>query len=82
MTYDSGPHHTASIPQKKHHHGLPNPPAPGSSNFTGECNRRMSRNRSRSLQSGDGTFIDQTNKFFILLTNILFAAAQRARDKR
>ena len=73
---------THNITQKKRHHGPPNPPAPGSSNFTGECDRRMSCDRSRSLQSGDGTFIDQTNKFFILLTNILFAAAQRARDKR
>ncbi len=39
------------------------------SNFTGECDHRMSRDRSRSSRSGDVIFIDETKKplFYLLL---------------
>ena len=63
-------------------HGPHNPPAPSDSNFTGECDRRTSRDRSRSLQSGDVIFIDETKKTFILFTTILCASAQRARRQK
>ena len=69
---------TNNINQKKCHHGPPNPPAPGGSNSTGECDRPTSRDRSRSLRFSDVTFIDENNKSFILLTILLCAAAQRA----
>ncbi len=61
---------------------LHNPPAPSGSNFTGECDRRTSRDRSRSSQSGDKIFIDETKKTFILFTTILCASAQRARGQK
>jgi hypothetical protein len=65
--------------QKHQHHDLPCPLASSGFNFIGECDRRMLRNRSWSLQHGDVIFIDETNIFFILLTNILKALDQRAR---
>ena len=73
---------TSQKTTKQRHHGPPNPPAPVGSNFTGECDRRTSCDRSRPFQLGDVTFIDETNKFSILLTNILYAAAQRARGQK
>jgi hypothetical protein len=77
------PHTTTSQKTtKQRHHGPPNPPAPGGSNLTGECDCCISRDRSGSFQSGDVTFIDETNKFSILLTNILHAAARRARGQK
>jgi len=60
----------------------PNPPAPSGFIFKGECDRRMSRDRSRSLRSGDVIFMDATKKSFILLTTILCASAQRARGQK
>ncbi len=69
-------HTTPQVKKKHRHHGPPNPLAPDGSNFTGECNQ------SRSLRSGDVTFIDETNKSFILLTIILCAAAQHARGQK
>ena len=73
-------HRTTS---KKHrHHDLPNLPAPGGFIFKGECDRRMSRDRSRSLQSGDVIFLDATKKSFILLTTILCASTQHARGRK
>jgi hypothetical protein len=67
--------HTKNI--KHRHHGPPKPPASSGSNFTGECDRRTSRDQSRSLQHGDVLFIDDTNFSFIYLFIILSAAAQR-----
>jgi hypothetical protein len=61
---------------------LHNPLAPSDSNFTGECDCRMLRNRSRSSRSGDVIFIDETNKTFILFTTILCATAQRVRGQK
>jgi hypothetical protein len=43
--------------------------------FKGECNRRMLRNRSQSLQHGIVTYINKTNCSVILFTIILQAAA-------
>ena len=67
---------------KHRHHSPQNLPAPSHPNFTGECDRRASRDRSQSSRSGDVIFIDETNKSFILLTNILCASAQRARGQK
>ena len=50
--------------------------------FTGKCDRRTSRDRSRSLLSGDVIFINEINKFLTLLTIILCAAAGRARGQK
>ena len=71
-------HTTHKTKNNIQHHGPPKPPAPNGSNFTGECNCRMSRDWSRSLQHGDELLIDNTNFPFIYLTIILGAAAQRA----
>jgi len=60
----------------------PNPPAPSGFIFKGECDRRMSRDRSQSPQHGDAIFIRETNCFFILLPIILCASAQRARGQK
>jgi hypothetical protein len=67
---------------KHRHHGPHNLPASSGSNFTGECDRRTSRDRSQSSQSIDVTFINKTNKSFILFTIILCASAQRARGQK
>ena len=64
------------------HYGPPNPPAPAGSNSTGECHRRTSSDQSRSLQSSDVTFIDQNIKSYILLTILIFAAAQCAQEQK
>ena len=61
---------------------LHNPPAPSGFNFRGKCDRRTSRDLSRSSRSGDVIFIDVTNKTFILFTIILCASAQRARGQK
>jgi hypothetical protein len=76
-------HHTTHNTQ----HKTPSPwspklPASSGSNFTGECNRRTSRNQSRSLQHGDVTFINKTNCSVILFTIILQAVAWRARRQK
>ena len=47
-----------------------------------ECDRRMSRDRSRSPQHGDAIFLRETNCFFILLPIILHAADQSARGQK
>ena len=60
----------------------PNPPAPSGFNIKGECDRRMSRDRSRSPQHGDAIFRRETNFFFILFTIILYAADRRARGQK
>jgi hypothetical protein len=79
------PKHTHTQPTKpkinniQHcRHSPPKPPAPNGSNFTGECNRHTLRDRSRSLQHSNELLIDDTNFFFIYLTIIFGAAAQRA----
>ena len=80
------PQHTTTTHRatsKKHrHHDLPRPPASSGSNFIGECDRRMSRDRSRSPQHGDAIFLRETNCFFILLPIILHAADRRARGQK
>ena len=76
--------HTTPQVKKQQNSGtmaLHNPPAPSGSNFTGECDRRKSCDRSGSLRSGDVIFIDETKKTFILFTTILCASAQRARGQ-
>jgi hypothetical protein len=57
--------------QKHQHHDLPRLLASSGFNFIGECDHRMSRDWSQSMQHGDVMFIDGTNIFFILLTIIL-----------
>ncbi len=64
------------------YHGPHNLPAPSDSNVTGECDRRTSRDRSRSSRSVDVIFIDETKKTFILFTTILCASAQHARRQK
>ncbi len=80
----AGPDTNALIPlspqvlaQKHCHHGFPNQPAPGSSNFTGECDRRMPCNW-LLLQHGDAIFVDYTNRSAILLTILPMTPDQRA----
>ena len=76
-------HNTHRTTSKKHrHHDLPRPPASSGFNFTGECDRRMSRDRYRSPQHGDAIFSCKTNFCFILLTIILYAADRRARGQK
>ena len=56
---------------KKHwHHDLAQLLASSGFNFIGECDRRMLRDWSLSLQHGNVIFIDETNIFFIFLTII------------
>ncbi len=79
--------HTHTTPHveirtKHRHHGPPNPLAPDGSNFTGECDRCTLRDRSRSSQSSDVTFIDETKSFILLTIIILCAAAHRARGQK
>jgi hypothetical protein len=74
-THNNTQHTTKNT--KHHNHGPPKPPASSSSNFTGECNCRMLRNRSWSLQHDDVTFIEKNNCSVILFTIILQAAARR-----
>ena len=69
---------TSQKTTKQRHHGPPSPPAPGGSNSTGERDRPTSRDRSQSLRSSYVTFIDESNKSFILLTILLCAEARRA----
>ncbi len=64
------------------HHGPPKPLASNGSNFTGEYNCRMLRNRSRSLQHGDITYIDKTYCSVILFRIILQAVAWRTRGQK
>jgi len=59
-------------------HDPPSPLAPGGSNYTGEHDRPMSRDWSQSLRSSYVTFIDESNKSFILLTILLCAEDRRA----
>jgi len=73
---------TSQKTTKQHHHGPPSPLAPGGSNSTGEHDRPMSRDRSQSLRSSYVTFIDESNKSFILLTILLCAEAQHARGQK
>jgi hypothetical protein len=54
-----------------HHHGPPKPSASRGSNFTGECNRRASSDRSLSSQHVEALYIDKSNFSFINLTAIL-----------
>ena len=61
---------------------LHNPPAPSGFNFRGKCDRRTSRDRSRSSRSGDAIFIDVTNKSFILVTILLITSDQHARGQK
>ncbi len=79
-THNNTQHTTKDI--KHHHHGPPKLPASSGSNFTGECDCRTSRDRSRSLQHDDVTFIDETNCSVNLCAIILQAAARHARGQK
>ncbi len=79
-THNNTEHTTKNI--KHHHHGAPKPPASSGSNFTGGCDHRMLCNRSWSLQHGNVTFIDKTNRSVVLFTIILQAAARRIRGQK
>ncbi len=65
-------HTTENI--KHHHHGPPKLPSSSGSNFTGECDCRTLRDRSRSSQHGHVLFIDDTNFSFIYFTIILICS--------
>jgi hypothetical protein len=77
-THNNTQHTTKNI--KHHYHLPPKPPASSGSNFTGECNHRMSRNQSRSLQHGNVTFINKTNCSVILFT-IIFTGSGSAHSQ-
>jgi hypothetical protein len=79
-THNNTQHTTKNI--NHHHHGPPKLPASSGSNFTGECNRHTSCDRSGSLQHGDVTFINKTNCSIIIFTIILQAAARHARGQK
>ncbi len=74
--------HTSNTTPKKqkhrHHHDLPWPLASSNFNFIGECDCHTLRIWSQSTQHGNVIFIDETNKFLILLTIILQVLDQRA----
>jgi hypothetical protein len=73
-------HNQHNFKKKHQHHDLPQPLASSCFNFLDECDCRMLRDWSQSMQHRDVIFIDETNIFFILLTIILQVLDLRAHE--